>query len=59
MASEGQGLISGPTGGACAMEVIFSAAEMGFTGSLVGSNMPFNTDTPNVSTILLGCPLPC
>uniref|UniRef100_A0A8C5BQ72 Uncharacterized protein n=1 Tax=Gadus morhua TaxID=8049 RepID=A0A8C5BQ72_GADMO len=27
------------------MEVIISAAEMGFTGSLVGSNMPCNTHT--------------
>lgn len=32
---------AGATGGACcAMDVIISAADMGFTGSLVGSSMP-------------------
>lgn len=39
------------------MEAIISAAEMGFTGSLVGSNIPFNTDTQNVSSIDLGHPM--
>uniref|UniRef100_A0A8C4U4U9 Uncharacterized protein n=1 Tax=Falco tinnunculus TaxID=100819 RepID=A0A8C4U4U9_FALTI len=32
--------ISGDTGGVCPIEAIFSAADIGFKGSLVGSNIP-------------------
>lgn len=38
--SVGQELFSGATGDAWAMEAIISAAETGFTGSLVGSSIP-------------------
>lgn len=37
----GQELISVATDGDCAMEAIISAAETGFTGSLVGSSIPY------------------
>lgn len=32
--------ISGDTGEVCPIEAIFSAADIGFRGSLVGSNIP-------------------
>lgn len=38
--SDGQEAFSAAAGGAWAMEAIISAAEMGFTGSLVGSSIP-------------------